>query len=93
MVALVNDTTATQLAVGNEVPDCSIGLILGDGANACYMESLDAVPKLKGDCEHYKQVIINTEWGAFGDDGKLDNWRTDYDRQLDDKSSNRKQQL
>ena len=93
MVALVNDTTATQLAVGNEVPDCSIGLILGDGANACYTESLDAVPKFKGDRKNYSQVIVNTEWGAFGDDGKLDEWRTNYDRQLDVKSSNHGQQL
>ena len=93
MVALVNDTTATQLALGNEVSDCSIGLILGDGANACYMESLDVVPKFEGDRKRYSQVIINTEWGAFGDDGKLEEWRKEYDRQLDKESSNPGQQL
>ena len=93
MVALVNDTTATQLALGNEVSDCSIGLILGDGANACYMERLNAVPKFKGDRTHYSHVIINTEWGAFGDDGKLEEWRKKYDKELDKKSSNPGQQL
>ena len=93
VVALVNDTTGTQLAVGNEVPDCNIGLILGTGTNACYMESLDAVPKFNGDRKRYSQVIINTEWGAFGDDGKLDKWMTPYDRQLDDEVVNRGQQL
>ena len=93
MVALVNDTTGTQLAVGNEVPACNIGLILGTGTNACYMESLDAIPKFNGDRKRYSQVIINTEWGAFGDDGKLDKWMTPYDRQLDDEVVNHGQQL
>ena len=81
MVALVSSTTATQLAVGCEVPDCCIGLNLCTGTNACYMESVDVVPKIKRG--HYSQVIINTEWGAFGDDGKLKKWSTDYDYQLD----------
>lgn len=93
MVALINDTTGTQFAVGSAVKDCNIGLILGTGTNACYMESLDAVPKFKGDRKHYTHVIINTEWGAFGDDGELEKWLTSYDRQLDDKVVNRGQQL
>ena len=91
MVALVNNTTATQLA--NKAPDCSIGLILGTGTNACYMERLDAVPKFKGDHKNYSQVIINTEWGAFGDDGKLEKWRTEYDHKLDKEAANHGEQL
>lgn len=37
------------------------------GTNACYFENLDNVPKCAepGD-ERTKQVVINTEWGAFG---------------------------
>ena len=93
MVALVNNATALQLAMGIKVPGCSIALTLGDGTNACYMECLNAVPKFKGDRKHHSQVIINTEWGAFGDDGKLKNWRTDYDSQLDEDSSNPGQQM
>ena len=85
MIALINDTTATLLAARSETPRCNIGLILGEGTNACYLESLAAVPKFKGDNGCYSHVIINTEWGAFGDDGKLDEWRTKYDRKLDDK--------
>ena len=73
--------------------DCSIGLTLGESINACYMESLDAVPKFKGDRKQYSRVIINTELGAFGDDGKLNEWRTDYDDQLDKESANPGQQL
>ena len=93
MVALVSDTTGTLLAAWNEVPDTNIGLILGEGTNACYMESLDAVPKLKGDCKPSSPVIINTEWGAFGDDGKLDMWRTPYDFQLGKAAISPREQL
>ena len=38
-------------------------------------------------------MVINTEWGAFGDFGELDTVRTTYDIAIDDKSPNRKQQL
>ena len=89
VVALINDTTGILLSGGN---DCCIGLALGDGANACYMEELSAIRKVKGDHRHSK-VIVNTEWGAFGDDGKLERWRNEYDRLLDDNSSNPGQQL
>jgi hexokinase len=92
VVALVNDTTGTQLAVGIRDPECHIGLILGTGTNACYMENLDAVPKFTGDRSRYSQVIINTEWGAFGDDGQLDSFMTDFDRELDRLVVNKGQQ-
>ena len=85
VIALINDTVGILLSVGNEVPDCHIGLVLGDGANACYMEELSAIPKFNEDGEHTK-VIVNTEWSAFGDDGRLDRWRNEYDRKLDDKT-------
>ena len=46
-----------------------------------------------GNRERYSQVMINTEWGAFGDDGSLDPWLTEFDRQLDAKLRNTGQQL
>ena len=92
VVALINDTTGILLSMGNEVSDCHIGLVLGDGANACYMEEVCAIPKFSGDRRHSK-VIVNTEWGAFGDDGTIKQWRTDYDHELDVNSSNHGQQL
>lgn len=37
------------------------------GTNACYFENLDNVPKWTGQRDaNTKQVVINTEWGAFG---------------------------
>ena len=41
----------------------------------------------------YLQVIINTEWGAFGDNGCLDFIRTEYDRELDTYSINPGKQM
>ena len=82
---MVNDATGILLAMWNKEPDCCIGLTLRDGANACYMEELDA-----GIYE-----IINTDWGDFGDDSLLDQWKTKYDRdydgQPDDNPSSTKQ--
>ena len=49
VVALVNDTTGTQMALGWGNPDCYVGLILGTGTNACYMEQTCNIPKYTGD--------------------------------------------
>lgn len=38
-------------------------------------------------------VIVNTEWGAFGDDGSLDFMRTAYDEDVDKNSINPGKQL
>ena len=92
LCGLVNDTTATQLVIGADDRDCHVGVILGTGTNACYMENLDAVKKYTGDCSKYSQVIINTEWGAFGDDGALEPWLTEFDRELDEHVANRREQ-
>ena len=39
------------------------------------------------------QVIINTEWGAFGSNGCLDFLRTDVDKDIDQSSLNPGKQL
>ena len=92
-MGLLNDTTATQLAIGYEDHDCHVGLILGTGTNACYMENLDAVKKYTGDPSKYSKVIINCEWGAFGDDGALEPWLTEFDKELDKHVLNPGQQM
>lgn len=46
-----------------------------------------------GDKSPYDKVVINTEWGAFGDKGSLDNVLTEFDRALDDLVENKKQQM
>lgn len=56
------------------------------------MEKLEEVPKFTGDRSRYSNVIINTEWGAFGDDGKLDPFLNEFDRELDTMVVNKGQQ-
>ena len=37
-------------------------------------------------------MVINMEWGAFGDDGALDQFRNEYDDHVDEHSLNRGKQ-
>jgi hexokinase len=71
----------------------AIGLILGTGTNACYIENLDKVGTWNGDYNEPKQVIINMEWGAFGDNGCLNHIRTKYDEEVDRSSINSGKQM
>ncbi|CAM9221739.1 unnamed protein product [Lampetra planeri] len=85
VVAVVNDTVGTMMTCGYEDPNCEIGLIVGTGSNACYMEEMSNVELVEGD---EGRMCINTEWGGFGDDGALDEIRTEFDRAVDAGSLN-----
>ncbi|CAF1519347.1 unnamed protein product [Rotaria sp. Silwood1] len=91
--ALVNDTVGTLMACAYKDPSTAIGLILGTGTNACYIEDLDKVGTWDGDYNEPKQVIINMEWGAFGDNGCLNHIRTKYDEEVDLSSINPGKQI
>jgi len=66
--ALCNDTVGTLLAgCYQEVrTDCCIGLILGTGFNACYVEKMSNIRKLNCTDPSIKHMIINMESGNFG---------------------------
>lgn len=84
VAAILNDTTGTLISCAYQEPNCRMGVIIGTGVNICYMEShcLD------------REMIINTELGAFGSANHcLDFVRTQWDKQLDESSINRGQQL
>ncbi|XP_014916565.1 hexokinase-1-like isoform X1 [Poecilia latipinna] len=85
VVAIVNDTVGTMMTCAYEESTCEIGLIAGTGSNACYMEEMRNVEMVDGD---HGRMCINMEWGAFGDNGCLDDFRTDYDHAVDDLSLN-----
>ena len=103
---------------------CRVGLILGTGTNACYLEEIadihtidqnefegifapsNKVAKtytnhnkcgplhiffcfLKGQ----KHMVVNTEWGAFGENGELDFIRTKWDYNVDKFSVNPNQHI
>lgn len=91
VVAVINDTTGTLVACANTNQDCRIGLIVGTGFNACYMERLDKCEKWPANYTNPKQVIINCEWGAMGDNKQrreLDKFRNEFDEYIDVKSVN-----
>uniref|UniRef100_A0A2S2PT44 Phosphotransferase n=1 Tax=Schizaphis graminum TaxID=13262 RepID=A0A2S2PT44_SCHGA len=88
---ILNDTTGTLMSCAWKTPNTKIGLIVGTGCNACYVEKVENVELFEGD-KIKPHVIVNTEWGAFGDDGKLDAVRTKYDREIDEESLNPGQQ-
>ena len=93
VLALVNDTVGTLMASACHDQNTRIGVILGTGSNACYVENLDNVKTWTGDKNDPKQVIINMEWGAFGDNGCLNFLRTEYDIEVDKMSLNTGHQL
>ncbi|XP_055358104.1 hexokinase-2-like isoform X2 [Betta splendens] len=84
-VAMVNDTVGTMMSCGYKDQRCEIGMIIGTGTNACYMEEMRNVQRVEG---NDGRMCINTEWGGFGDDGYLDDIRTEFDVEVDRTSIN-----
>ncbi|XP_030627403.1 hexokinase HKDC1 isoform X1 [Chanos chanos] len=90
VLALVNDTVGAMMTCGYDDQQCEVGVIIGTGTNACYMEEMRHIDLVEGD---EGRMCINTEWGAFGDDGALDDFITDFDREIDAASINPGKQL
>ncbi|XP_025059319.1 putative hexokinase HKDC1 isoform X1 [Alligator sinensis] len=90
VLALVNDTVGTMMTCGYDDQRCEVGVIIGTGTNACYMEEMSHIDLVEGD---EGRMCINTEWGAFGDDGSLEDIRTEFDREIDLGSINPGKQL
>lgn len=62
---------------------------LGEGTNACYLEKQKNAELFDEENRGSGVVIINTEWGAFGNDGVLNFLRTEVDEEMDETSINR----
>ena len=43
VAAILNDTTGCLLSCAWKNPKCRIGMIIGTGTNACYLEDMDKV--------------------------------------------------
>ncbi|MEQ2307575.1 Hexokinase-2 [Ameca splendens] len=67
-----------------EDPKCELGLIVGTGTNACYMEELHNIETVEG---NEGRMCVNVEWGAFGENGELDDFCTEFDRAVDECSN------
>ncbi|RWS24790.1 hexokinase-like protein, partial [Leptotrombidium deliense] len=90
--AIVNDTTGTLMSCAYQIRDCRVGLVIGTGTNACYVEKTEQISDYFPDNDitvlNPNQVIINTELGAFGENGVLDFIRTPWDQTVDNNSKN-----
>ncbi|KAM9333298.1 hexokinase-4-like [Pholidichthys leucotaenia] len=84
-VAMVNDTVGTMMSCGYRDQSCEIGMIIGTGTNACYMEEMKNVKRVEGEDG---RMCINTEWGGFGDDDSLNDIQTEFDKEVDRTSIN-----
>ncbi|KAJ8385409.1 hypothetical protein AAFF_G00189350 [Aldrovandia affinis] len=84
-VAMLNDTVGTMMTCGYRDKSCEIGMIIGTGTNACYMEEMKNVKRVEGEDG---RMCINTEWGGFGDDGSLKDILTEFDVEVDRSSLN-----
>ncbi|KAL3840224.1 hypothetical protein ACJIZ3_024815 [Penstemon smallii] len=88
--ALVNDTVGTLAGARYWDDDVMVAIILGTGTNACYVESVNAIPKLQGpNTTIGGKTIVNTEWGAFSNGLPL----TEFDREMDAQSINPGEQI
>lgn len=88
---LLNDTVATLAAHTYVDPDTKLGVILGTGTNAAYVEQTSRIGKLGIKREGI--MLVNTEWGAFGDDCPSLLPRTPMDEDVDAQSPNPGKQI
>ena len=71
ITALVNDTVGTLASGAFKDPNCVIGVILGTGTNAAYIENVENIRTLPEELRKKGgEMVINIEWGAFGDGSK-----------------------
>ncbi|KAK0095455.1 hypothetical protein PV326_008311 [Microctonus aethiopoides] len=93
--AILNDTTGTLMSCAWKNHGCRIGLIVGTGSNACYVEKVEntecAIPGNYN--EDKSNMLINTEWGAFGECNTLDFVVTEFDQAIDTNSINPGKQI
>jgi hexokinase len=90
VTALVNDTVGTLVAHSYKNPQTYIGVILGTGTNAAYVEKVEEVKKT--DIQSSSgEIIINTEWGAYNEPSVLP--VNKYDAILDRQSANPRIQI
>jgi len=87
VVAILNDATGTLVAGVHDYPDTGISVLLSTGSNGAYLEKVERIERWEsGSKEGLEYVIVDPEWGAFGDNGSIDFIKTEWDRILDENS-------
>lgn len=93
VAVLANDTVGTWATAAVSDARCNVGVILGTGSNAAYVERLSNVKKWGGGGAGDSAMVINMEWGNFDSDRRRVLPLTKYDEQLDLASLNPGAQL
>lgn len=89
VVAILNDSTGTLINGSHLDSDCAIGVIMGSGHNACYLEKIDKIVKWgkwRSAYDSVDEMLINMECGCFGDNGSIDFITNRFDRLVDQSS-------
>ena len=90
VLAILNDSTGTLLKGAYLDKDCMIGMIFGSGFNCCYVERVDRIKKLsevdRRSLSGSETVAVDIECGGFGDNGCIDRFKSQIDKQLDTES-------
>lgn len=87
VVALLSDATGVLVACSGRHAGCKIGIVVGSGTNAAYVENIENIEQCNKD-NGPPGMIVNTDWGSFGASSNLENIRNDFDRQVDKNSPN-----
>lgn len=83
-VLVLNDASATLLNSLADMPQTLVGLVVSDGCNCCYVEHTDNMHEShRSAIPSATRTVVNTEWGAFGEDESLKDIITEYDRSVD----------
>lgn len=65
IVALCNDSVGTLISHSYHNNKAAIGVVLGSGTNAAYLELVSNIPKLRTETAS-RTMIVDMEWGALG---------------------------
>lgn len=83
-VVVFNDACALIINSVAEEPATRVSLVVDYGCNCCFTEArISGQQKTLSDIIH---SVVNTEWGAFGDDGVLSSFMTKFDKIVDAES-------
>ncbi|KAI8094874.1 hexokinase-domain-containing protein [Gilbertella persicaria] len=88
--AVINGAVGCLLAHSYRSLDTLVACTISTGTNAAYWEKVESIEKNKDklkDCRE-SDMIINTEWGSFGDNNPTLLPRTFYDNRLNRQSVN-----
>ncbi|KAJ2960886.1 hypothetical protein NQZ79_g3853 [Umbelopsis isabellina] len=87
--AIINGAVGLLLAHNYRSLDTLLACTVSRGTNAAYWEKVSDIPKLEGsELVQGDEMIINTEWGSFGDDHADLLPLTMYDNRVNRESTN-----